>query len=34
MKLSDRLQEVKKICRKFEKGVGGVGLRTQKKKIW
>lgn len=34
MKLSDRLQEVKKIYRKFEKGVGGVVLRTQKKKIW
>lgn len=28
MKLSDRLQEGKKICRKFEKGVEGVSLRT------
>lgn len=34
MKLSDRLQEVKKIGRKFETGVEGVGLRTQKKKLW
>lgn len=33
MKLSDRLQE-KKIGWKFETGVGGGGLRTQKKKIW
>lgn len=28
MKLIDRLQEGKKICRKVEKGVEGVGFRT------